>query len=178
MTCKARSKVLDVFQPRRTRYHVLQPPVLILTGESTCFSSKQHSVYSGLFRRACIYSSSFKIMQSEPAFSKLQDNVTMYSGELREYWIIYTGPCFLAVVWSGSSPTPSRQYVRPATHRKTETENHLLTGEGGRGWRRRQIVRRRESLVLHESYSLGELNTRFRPPPALHVGTAGKIHLN
>ncbi len=46
----------------------------------------------------------------------------------REYWMIDKGPGFLAVVWFGSSPTPSapsplcRQKARPATHRKTEKE--------------------------------------------------------
>jgi hypothetical protein len=40
------------------------------------------------------------------------------TGITREYWIIYRGPSFLAVIWFGSSPiasrvpTPSRQYCK------------------------------------------------------------------
>jgi hypothetical protein len=40
-----------------------------------------------------------------------------------EYWMIYKGPGFLAIIWFGSSPTPSE-----ATHRKTEKERQLADG--------------------------------------------------
>ncbi len=49
--------------------------------------------------------------------------------------MIYRGPGFLAVVWFGSSPTPSplsRQQARLATHRKTEKKRQLDDGRGGR----------------------------------------------
>ncbi len=59
----------------------------------------------------------------------------------REYWMINRGPCFLAVVWFGSSPSPviklSLYHSLPVCRR-----SGLLTGEG-RG--RSQIIRRRES---------------------------------
>ncbi len=54
----------------------------------------------------------------------------------REYWIIYTGAGFLAVVCFGSSPAPSplsRHYARRAANRKTEKGRQLAVG-GGEGW--------------------------------------------
>ncbi len=51
-------------------------------------------------------------------------------------------------------PSLSRQKVRPATHRKTETDKKLAGWrDGGGGWGRSQIIRRRESLVLYKSFN-------------------------
>ncbi len=52
--------------------------------------------------------------------------------------MIYRGPGFLAVVWSGSSPIPllsplSRPKARPATYRKAEKERQLADERVGGG---------------------------------------------
>ncbi len=47
---------------------------------------------------------------------------------VREYWMIYRGPGFLAVVWFGFSPIP---FPLPATYRKNEKERQLADGMGG-----------------------------------------------
>ncbi len=47
------------------------------------------------------------------------------------------------------APPPPSPPARPATHRKSEKERQIADGRGGRGWRRSQIIRRRESLVLY-----------------------------
>jgi hypothetical protein len=70
--------------------------------------------------------------------------------------MIYRGPGFLAVVDSALSPPPRtplslRQLGRRHIGRLRKRD--LLTG-GGRGWRRSQIIRRRESLVVYKSYTL------------------------
>jgi hypothetical protein len=77
-------------------------------------------------------------------------------GSPREYWMIYRGPGFLAVVWFGISPTPSHTtspvsklslfLSLPVCRRSS-----LLTEKGGRG--RSQIMGRRESLVLYKSFN-------------------------
>ncbi len=54
--------------------------------------------------------------------------------------MIYRGPDFLAVIWCGSSPPPPPR-------------DTLLTGEGGRGWARSQIIRPQEILVLYRSFN-------------------------
>ncbi len=72
------------------------------------------------------------------------------------YWMIYRGPGFLAVVWFGSSPTPSPPPVsksRPATHRKTKKERQFADGRRGKGWARSRIIRPLESLVLYKSFN-------------------------
>ncbi len=73
--------------------------------------------------------------------------------EAREYWMIFRGPGFLAVVCFGSSPTPSQlsQEARTATRRKSEKERQLADGRRGGGWGRNQIIWQRESLVLYKS---------------------------
>jgi hypothetical protein len=42
---------------------------------------------------------------------------------------------------------------RPATHRRLRKRDNLLTGERGRGWRRSQIIRQRESMVLYKLFN-------------------------
>jgi hypothetical protein len=56
---------------------------------------------------------------------------------------------FLAVVWFGSSPTPSTS-ISKLDRRHT---GRLRKGDNLRGWGRRQIIRRRESLVLYKSFN-------------------------
>jgi hypothetical protein len=77
----------------------------------------------------------------------------IFFGRIREYWMIYRRPGFLAVVWFGSSPLPISKLslflglpvCRPSS---------LLTGEGReRGWARNQIIRPRESLALYKSFN-------------------------
>ncbi len=78
----------------------------------------------------------------------------------REYWIIYSGPGFFAVVWFASSPTPSSPPPSPV--RKLDWRNtgrlrkrdNLLTGEGKKGWGRRQIIRPQESQALSINHSV------------------------
>jgi hypothetical protein len=75
---------------------------------------------------------------------------TKYELKQSEYWLIYRGLGFLAVVWCGSSPTPypPLPFVSsPATQRKTEKERQAADGRGGeRGWERKRIIRPQESL--------------------------------
>ncbi len=54
----------------------------------------------------------------------------------RDYWMIFRGPGFLAVVWFGSSHTPSPLNVSKLHWRHTERlrmRDNLLTGWGGGG---------------------------------------------
>jgi hypothetical protein len=77
--------------------------------------------------------------------------------ESQTYFGIYKGPCFLAVLWFGSSPTrhpplPSLPSVS-TTNRKIEKERQLSDkGQGGMG--KSQNVRRQESLVLYNSLNI------------------------
>ncbi len=76
----------------------------------------------------------------------------------REYWMIYRGPGFLAVVWFGSSsllpPFPAfcLQVVSLSQPFWVSPVSSLLTGGGGRGWSRSEITRRRESLVFYKAF--------------------------
>jgi hypothetical protein len=64
----------------------------------------------------------------------------------REYWTIYRGPGFLAVV------KVCLPEARPAMQRRTEKERQLSIGkEGGRA--RSQIIPPQESLVLYKSFN-------------------------
>ncbi len=72
----------------------------------------------------------------------------------REYWMIYRGPGFLAVVWFGSCPIPFPSLPSVSSTKKTEKKKRQLADERvGRGWGRSQIIRRRESLVLNKSFN-------------------------
>jgi hypothetical protein len=70
--------------------------------------------------------------------------------------MIYGEPGLLAVVWFGSSPTPSPSLVimldRQHTGRLRKRDN-VLTGDVGRGWARSHIIRSQESLALYKLYS-------------------------
>ncbi len=52
--------------------------------------------------------------------------------ETRDYWIIYRGPGFLAVLWFGSSPTPSPVSLLYRRHTGAEIERQFT--DGRRGW--------------------------------------------
>ncbi len=65
---------------------------------------------------------------------------------LRECWIIYRGPGFLAVVPYYSVPRPSPPSASCLTVCRRSS---LLVEEGERGWAWSQIIRPRESLALH-----------------------------
>jgi hypothetical protein len=78
-----------------------------------------------------------------------------WSGEYRTT----RGLGFLAVGWFGSMPTPypplSRQYARPATHRKTEKERQPADARGGGkgvGVEPNYTVRSQEGLPLSINY--------------------------
>ncbi len=74
----------------------------------------------------------------------------------REYWLIYRGPGYLAVVWFGSSPTPVSKLDRRHTGRLRKRDN-FLTGEGGRGgWPRGKSYDRKEawSSIIHSILSI------------------------
>ncbi len=65
--------------------------------------------------------------------------------------MIYREVDFFAIVWFGSSSTPSHRLSRSVCRRSS-----LLTRERGRGWGRSQIIRRRESLLhcsIHSGFS-------------------------
>jgi hypothetical protein len=58
--------------------------------------------------------------------------------------------------------------------RKLRKRDNLLTGDVGEGWGvRNQIIRQRESLVLHKSF-----NTLCPPPPARHTHTKRQTKTN
>ncbi len=62
-------------------------------------------------------------------------------GQPREYWMIYRGPGFIAVVWFGSSPNPSPSRPRPPSvsclvslsQSSCISPVELTDGRGGRG---------------------------------------------
>ncbi len=101
----------------------------------TCFS------YSTLLKKDCASYPNFIIIMGKG----LEPFAT---GLYREYWTIYGGPGFLAVVWFASSPTPPPPPLSKLDKRHTarlRKRDNLLTGEGG--WSRRPP----ESLVLYKT---------------------------
>ncbi len=67
---------------------------------------------------------------------------------------------FLVFVWFGSSPIP----FHPSPLRKMSLFLFLrVPGRWGRGWRRSQIIRQRETLVLYKSFNT--LWLLLPPPP-------------
>jgi len=58
------------------------------------------------------------------------------------------------ICFFGDTLPLSHQQIRPATHRNTEKERHLVEGIGREwGWGRSQMVRQRENLVLYKSFN-------------------------
>jgi hypothetical protein len=70
----------------------------------------------------------------------------------REFWIFYRGPGFLPWHVLAPSPLPPPPVVS-LLNLYVCRRSSLLTGEWGRGWGRSQIIRRRENLVLYESFN-------------------------
>ncbi len=68
-----------------------------------------------------------------------------------EYWMIYRGPVFLAVVWFGSSPTPLPPSVSKISQPFCVSTIELTDGREGKGWESSQTTRQWESLVLYIS---------------------------
>jgi hypothetical protein len=72
----------------------------------------------------------------------------------REYWMIYRGPGFIAVVWYGSSPTHSLPPVsKLSLFLSLSVCRRTRAFWLERGWERSQIIRRRESLVLYKLFN-------------------------
>ncbi len=71
----------------------------------------------------------------------------------REYWVIYRGPGFRAVYDLAPPPPlpPSRQQVVFLSQSSSMSPFELTDRRGA--WRRSQIIRRRESLVLYKSFN-------------------------
>jgi hypothetical protein len=68
----------------------------------------------------------------------------------REYWMIYSGPRFLAVVWYGSSPPLPVSKLSLFLSLPMCRRSSLRV----RGWGRSQFIRQgRESLVLCKSFN-------------------------
>ncbi len=77
----------------------------------------------------------------------------------REFWRVYRGPGFLAVLWfcSSSIPTPpplSRQQVVSFAQPFSVLLVELTDGRGGRGWLGSQITRPQESLGFSINHSI------------------------
>ncbi len=86
-------------------------------------------------------------------------------GGIREYWMIYRGPGFLAVVWFGSShnlPLLPSLKALTATHRKTEIERRLA--DRRRGWWEAESYDRKKdwSSINHSILSEGKEKDRDR----------------
>ncbi len=75
---------------------------------------------------------------------------------VREYWMIYRRPGFLAVAGFSSTPTPShplsRQQAVSLSRSSYVSSVPLIDGEA-REWARSKIIRSRESLALYESFN-------------------------
>jgi hypothetical protein len=82
---------------------------------------------------------------------KYTTEVNTATENIREYYLIYIGPCFLAVVHMGLAPPPP-SLVSKLSFFLSQSSCVLpveLEGGGGRGWGKSQIIRRRESLVIY-----------------------------
>ncbi len=66
--------------------------------------------------------------------------------QTREYWMIYSGPGCLAVVWFGSSSPPVSRLSPVCPHSSLRTAGH-------EGWARSRIIGPRENLVPYKSFS-------------------------
>ncbi len=79
--------------------------------------------------------------------------------QLRKYWMIYRGSGFFAVVWFGSSPTPSPHLLSLNLTGGTQKDWERNTtcwrenGGGGRGRARSRIIQQQDSLALCKSFN-------------------------
>ncbi len=84
----------------------------------------------------------------------------------REYWMIYRCPGFL----SFELLLPSRQYARPAAHRKTEKEKQILDEKGGgRGPQESQDLYKFNILCIYLIWS--SRSSELEPPMDLRSKT-------
>ncbi len=78
---------------------------------------------------------------------------------IREYWIIYWRPSFLAVVWFDSSPNPLPPPPVSSTRCLSFSVFLCVAGRvnlrerGGRGWARSQIIRTRKRLPFYKLFN-------------------------
>ncbi len=98
-----------------------------------------------------------------------------HRGPVRDYWMIYRGPGFQAVVRFSSSPTipPAdvTKFDRRHTRRLRKRDN-LLTEMARRVGTRSKTIRRRGSLVRYKSfYTLWALFSVFTTPFSLQNST-------
>jgi hypothetical protein len=85
----------------------------------------------------------------------------------REYWVIYRGPGFLAVVWFGSLPTPFPllsvyKLVRRRTGRLRKRDK-LLTGEGRKGGGPESYDRKKAWSSINHSILSGLAYYNYNP---------------
>ncbi len=77
-----------------------------------------------------------------------------HMGYSREYWMIYRGPGFLAIV--DSAPRPPSPHLLPSATCFSFAQSscvspiELTDGRGGRWWARSQIIRLQENLALYK----------------------------
>ncbi len=67
--------------------------------------------------------------------------------------MIYRGPSFLAVVWFGSSPTPSTHLPSGDTQEDWEKETTCWRERGGKVWARSRTIRPQDCLVLYKLFN-------------------------
>jgi len=111
-----------------------------------CSCWKIHHYVAGLFfyfrKVAAVLQDS-----SKPLLFSKNEWVECWIGS-REYWLIYRGPGFLAVVCFGSSPPPL-----PPSCQQLVSLSQSSEISAGRGWARSQIIPGRESLILCKSFN-------------------------
>jgi hypothetical protein len=105
---------------------------------------------------------------------------------LREYWMIYRGPGFLAVVWFGSSSFPATPFPSHVSKLDGDTQEDweretTFWRERGRegGWVRIRIIRPQKSMmvVLYKSFNtlwLSPYNIRTSRDRLLEIMTKRK----
>jgi hypothetical protein len=115
--------------------HRSHPPFSIIkTIQTSCFFSQNiehHEVES--IDKEIKKSKATRNKRSKTCKTCFLSFLQVDSCTLKEYWIIYRGPGFhliLAVLWLGSSHTPSPVSKLAATDRKTGKERHPVDGRG------------------------------------------------
>ncbi len=104
--------------------------------------------------------------QPDLPFARILSGMVDLTVRTREYWMIFRGPAFLAVVWFGSSPIPwsplsSARWLSFSVFLECCRSSLLAAGGGGSWWARSQIILARECLALYKSFNTFwlELNT-------------------
>ncbi len=97
----------------------------------------------------------FERVSSFPDFLGVRANfLTAHRTRRREYWMIYSRPGFLAVVWFGSSPIPLpptlpsvNAWLASGNTQEDWERDTTCWQERGEGWWRSQIILPLESLA-------------------------------